>query len=61
MKRKRNIKILPSSTKTLTNTEDCSESRIKISVPASIPAIGRLSPVFIPYWMQEKSAKMYIS
>jgi hypothetical protein len=48
-------------TKTLTgtNSEDGYESRIKISIPASFPAIGRFSPVFIPYWMQEKSAKMY--
>jgi hypothetical protein len=30
-------------------------------VPAFFPAIGRLSPAFTSYWMQEKSAKMYIS
>ncbi len=37
-----------------TNSSDCSESRIKIFVPASFPSIGRFSPVFTtPYWMQE--------
>jgi hypothetical protein len=53
--------ILLSSVKTLTNSEDFSECRIKGSVLASFPAIGRFSPVFTPYWMLEKSAKMYIS
>jgi hypothetical protein len=57
MKRKRNIKILLSSKKALTYSEDCSESPIKIYVLASFPAIGRFSPVFSPYWKQEKSAK----
>jgi hypothetical protein len=42
--------------------EDFSESRIKISVLTSFPAINRFSPVFTPsYWMQEKSAKSRMS
>ncbi len=43
-----NIKVLLSSMKTISNlnSEDCSKSRIKISVTASFPAIGRFSPVF---------------
>jgi hypothetical protein len=57
MKRKRNIKILLSSKKAFTNSENCSESPIKIYVLASFPAIGRFSPVFFPYRNQEKSAK----
>ncbi len=51
------MKMLLSSLKTLTNSEDCSESRIKISVSASFPAIGRFSTVYKPYWMQENSRK----
>jgi hypothetical protein len=39
--------------KTLTNSEDCSESCIRIYVPASFPAIGRFSPLFTSYWMQD--------
>jgi hypothetical protein len=49
--------ILFSSVKTL--SENFSESRIKSSVLASFPAIGRFSPLFTPHWMLEKSAKMY--
>jgi hypothetical protein len=48
MKRKGNIKILLSSMKTFTNSEDGFESRIKISVPASFPAIDRFSLLFTP-------------
>ncbi len=51
--------ILNSSMKTLTISENFSESHIKSCVLASFPAIGRFSPVFTPYWMLEKSAKMY--
>ncbi len=47
------MKLLLSSMKTLIESEDYSESRIKNSVPASFPAIGRFSPVYNPYWMQE--------
>jgi hypothetical protein len=38
--------------KTLPNSDDCSESRINISVLASIHAV--FLPVLTPYWMQEK-------
>jgi hypothetical protein len=31
------------------NSEDYSESPIKIPVPASFPSIGRFSPVFTSY------------
>ncbi len=47
--------------KTLTNSEDCSESRIKMYVLASFPATGRFSPMLPPIKMQEKSAKIFIS
>jgi hypothetical protein len=40
-----------------TNSEDCSESRIKISVQASFCAIGRFYPVFTPYWMQAREIR----
>jgi hypothetical protein len=40
----RENKILP-SIKTITTSEDCSESVIKISVPTSFPAINPFSPV----------------
>jgi hypothetical protein len=36
-----NTKILLSSMETLPNSDDCSESRINISVLASIHAVGR--------------------
>jgi hypothetical protein len=40
--------------KTLPNSDDCSESRINISVLASIHAVSRFLPVLTPFWMQEK-------
>jgi hypothetical protein len=43
--------------KTLPNSDDCSESRMNISVLASIHAVGRFLLVLAPFWMQEKSAK----
>jgi hypothetical protein len=61
MKRKIKIKILLFSVKSLTNSEDCYKSRIKISVLASFPAVGQFFPEFSHYRMQEKSAKIYIS
>jgi hypothetical protein len=45
MKRKINVKLLLSSLKTITNSEDCSEGRIKIPFSPSFPAIGSLMDV----------------
>jgi hypothetical protein len=54
-------RIFLSSLEKLTKSEDFSESHIKHFVPVAFPETGRFSSVFIPYWMQEKSAKMYMS
>jgi hypothetical protein len=40
-KRKINMKMLLASMKTLTNSQDCSGSRIIISIPASLSVIGK--------------------
>jgi hypothetical protein len=45
--------------KTITNSEDFSESRIKMYVLASFPATGRFSPMIPPLKMQEKSGKKF--
>jgi hypothetical protein len=55
------LKSFLASMKTLTHSEDCSESRITISEPASLSVIGRFSPVSIPHFMQEKSLELYMS
>jgi hypothetical protein len=63
VKRKINVKISLAPMKILTNSEECSGegSRIIIFVPAFPSATGRFSPLFTPHWMQEKSAKIYMT
>jgi hypothetical protein len=41
--------------KTLTNSETCTESRIRISLRIPISVIGRFSPEITSHWMEEKS------
>ncbi len=42
--------------KTLTNSKNCSGSRIIISVPATLSIIGQFSSMSTPFWIKEKSA-----
>jgi hypothetical protein len=50
------LKVLFAFWKTLTNSKNCSGSRIKIPASASLSAIDRFSAVSTSHWMQEKSA-----
>ncbi len=44
--------------KTLTNSKDCSGSRMRISVTASVSFIGRFSPMFTRHWMAASGIKV---
>jgi hypothetical protein len=58
LKRKMHIKILLASMKTFPY---CFESRMTISLLASLSVIGRFYPVSTPHWMQEKPTSIYMS